>query len=214
MAVEVESYAGKDVTISIVPDRCIHSRNCVLGRPDVWVPNAEGPWVHPDAAPAETVAAIAESCPSGAIQYERHDGGPQEAAPLVNVVRIRENGPYAFHAELNVNGDTSSTRATLCRCGASRNKPYCDGSHHEAGFKATGEPATLEFEALSLRNGALTITPLSNGPLRASGALEICAGTGRTVTRVGNAFLCRCGGSSKKPFCDGTHQAIGFTDRQ
>ncbi|MGN6825929.1 CDGSH iron-sulfur domain-containing protein [Paucibacter sp. M5-1] len=213
MVAETEKYVGKEVTISIVPGRCIHSRNCVLGRPDVWVPNAEGPWVHPDAAPAETVAAIAQSCPSGAIQYERHDGGAEEAPPTVNTLRVRENGPYAFNADLNVNGDTSSMRATLCRCGASRNKPYCDGSHHEAGFKATGEPETIQSEALAVRNGPLTVVPIPDGPLKTSGALEICAGTGRTVSRVDVAYLCRCGGSSKKPFCDGTHKAIGFTDR-
>jgi CDGSH-type Zn-finger protein/uncharacterized Fe-S cluster protein YjdI len=209
----MEKYVGRDVTIEIVANRCIHSRNCVLGRPDVWIPNAEGPWVQPDAAPAETVAAIAQSCPSGAIQYQRHDGHANETAPLVNVVRIRENGPYAFHAEMSVGGDTSSYRATLCRCGASRNKPYCDGSHHEAGFQATGEPITIESDALKVRNGLVDVTPLPNGPLMVNGSLEVCSGTGRTVSRVGEAFLCRCGGSSKKPYCDGTHQVIGFKDR-
>jgi CDGSH-type Zn-finger protein/uncharacterized Fe-S cluster protein YjdI len=213
MAPEVEKYVGKDVTIDILAGRCIHSRNGVLGRPDVWVPNAEGPWVHPDAAPAETVAAIAQSCPSGAIQYRRHDGHSDESAPVVNVVRVRENGPYAFQAELSVGGDTSSYRATLCRCGASRNKPFCDGSHHEAGFKATGEPLTVESEALKVRNGPVEVTRTADGPLMVTGSLEICSGTGRTVSRVDKVFLCRCGGSSKKPFCDGTHQAIGFKDR-
>lgn len=208
-----EKYVGKNVSIDIVAGKCIHSRNCVLGRPDVWVPNAEGPWVHPDAAPAETVAAIAQSCPSGAIQYQRHDGQSDEMPPVVNLVRIRENGPYAFHAELSVSGDTSSYRATLCRCGASRNKPYCDGSHHEAGFKATGEPMTVDSEALNTRNGPVEVTPTADGPLKVTGALEICSGTGRTVSRVDTAFLCRCGASSKKPFCDGTHRAIGFKDR-
>jgi CDGSH-type Zn-finger protein/uncharacterized Fe-S cluster protein YjdI len=213
MSDNIETYAGKEVSIRIVAGRCIHSRNCVLGRPDVWEPNAEGPWVHPDAAPAETIAAIAQSCPSGAIQYTRHDGRQDEAPPVVNLVRIRESGPYAFHAELSVAGDTSSFRATLCRCGASRNKPYCDGSHHEAGFQATGEPATVDSEALGRRNGPVEVTPTPNGPLMVVGPVEVCAGTGRTVTRSEKVFLCRCGGSSKKPFCDGTHQHNGFRDR-
>jgi uncharacterized Fe-S cluster protein YjdI len=59
-----ETYPGKAVTITIHAGRCIHSRHCVLGRPEVWVANAKGPWVHPDAAPAEAVAAVAQSCPS------------------------------------------------------------------------------------------------------------------------------------------------------
>ena len=175
---ESETYEGEAVTITIRGARCIHSRNCVLGRPDVWVPNAEGAWVHPDAAPVDVVVAIAQSCPSGAIHYERHDGGTQEQAPMVNTVRLRENGPLAIHAELSVAGNKSSCRATLCRCGASRNKPYCDGSHHEAGFQATGEPATIDPEPLERRNGPVEVTPTPNGPLMVVGSVEVCSGTG------------------------------------
>jgi CDGSH-type Zn-finger protein len=169
--------------------------------------------VHPDAAPPETVAAIAQSCPPGALQYRRHDGHPDESAPVVNVVRIRENGPKAVYAELNIEGDTSSFRATLCRCSAARNKPYCDGSHHEAGFKVPGEPSTVESDALKVHNGQVKVIPTADGPLMVTVALEIFNGTGRAVTRAENAFLCRSGGSLKKPFCDDTHKATGFTDR-
>src|SRR6185437_4662950 len=96
---------------------------------------------HPDAAPTEEVVAIARACPSGAIRYERLDGGPQEEPPPVNLARVRENGPLAVHAALEIEGHAPELRATLCRCGASKNKPYCDGSHVAAGFQATGEPA-------------------------------------------------------------------------
>ncbi|RWP80676.1 MAG: iron-binding protein, partial [Mesorhizobium sp.] len=119
--------------------RCIHSRNCVLGDPHVFVPNAPGQWIHPEAASVEKIVAIAESCPSGAITYVRKDGGPQEQSPVVNTVRLRENGPLAVHAEIVLDGETSY-RATLCRCGASESKPFCDGSHNKSGFAATGEP--------------------------------------------------------------------------
>ena len=86
---------------------------------------------------------VAESCPSGAITYRRKDGGPAEAPPVVNTVRLRENGPLAIHAEIEIGGETL-LRATLCRCGASQNKPFCDSSHTKAGFAATGEPASKE----------------------------------------------------------------------
>src|SRR6185436_5707553 len=128
------------VTIRFEASKCIHSRGCVLGRPDVFVPNVQGEWIHPDAATVEEVAALAHSCPSGAITYLRRDGGPQEAAPVVNLVRVRENGPLAFHAQLELAGEPAALRATLCRCGQSSRKPYCDGSHASAGFAATGEP--------------------------------------------------------------------------
>jgi CDGSH-type Zn-finger protein len=102
-------------------------------------------------------------------------------------------------------------RATLCRCGASQNKPFCDGSHVALGFTATGEPATQPSELLAVRGGPLTVTPKANGPLALDGPLEICTGTGRTVVRLQGTKLCRCGASSRKPFCDGTHGKIGFT---
>ena len=175
----------------------------------VFLANTRGAWIHPEAAPLEQVVRVAHNCPSGAITYTRHDGGPQEQAPPVNVIRIRENGPYAVAADVSM-GDVTFTRATLCRCGKSKTKPYCDNSHRAAGFTATGEPETIDSDPLEFRGGTLVIEPLRDGPLQVMGNVEICSGTGRTVKRCQNARLCRCGGSSSKPFCDGTHARIGF----
>jgi CDGSH-type Zn-finger protein/uncharacterized Fe-S cluster protein YjdI len=206
----IEEARTPGVVLRFEGKRCIHSRQCVLGAPDVFLANVKGPWLHPEAVSVDEIAAIAQSCPSGAITYERVDGGPQEKAPKVNVVRIRENGPLAVQASLELEGRGSMFRATLCRCGASKNKPFCDGSHVTIGFTATGEPATVPTDPLEHRDGALRVLPLADGPLQVTGNLEICAGTGRTVKRVTSARLCRCGGSANKPFCDGTHVRIGF----
>jgi CDGSH-type Zn-finger protein/uncharacterized Fe-S cluster protein YjdI len=200
----------KDITLRFDSRRCIHSRHCVLGAPKVFLANVAGPWLHPEQVTVEQCVAIAHACPSGAITYERHDGGAQEAPPPVNVLRVRENGPYAIHAAIDLAGHGPTLRATLCRCGKSRNKPFCDNSHREAGFVASGEPATIEAEPLQSRDGTLRVMPVTDGPLQVTGNLEICSGTGRTVSRTVNARLCRCGGSGKKPFCDGTHTRIGF----
>lgn len=208
---DVEEVRGKRVLLKFEGRRCIHSRQCVLSRPDVFVPNVEGEWIHPDNATPEELAALAVSCPSGAIVAERLDGGPNEAAPIVNVARVRENGPLAIHAELQIEGEAPRFRATLCRCGASKSKPYCDGSHTAAGFQATGEPATAESKPLAARNGAVKVKPQKDGPLAVEGNLEITTGTGRTVNRVTKTWLCRCGQSAKKPYCDGTHTKVGFT---
>lgn len=208
---EIEQARGKRVLLKFEGRRCIHSRQCVLARPDVFVPNVKGEWIHPDNATPEELAALALSCPSGAITHERLDGGPGEAAPLVNVARVRENGPLALHGDLEIEGEAPRFRATLCRCGASKTKPYCDASHVAAGFQATGEPATQESQPLAERGGKLKVTPFKDGPLGITGSLEICTGTGRTVNRVTKTALCRCGQSSKKPYCDGTHSKIGFT---
>jgi CDGSH-type Zn-finger protein/uncharacterized Fe-S cluster protein YjdI len=207
---DVETIRGARIEIHYEGKRCIHSRHCVLDLPQVFLANTPGEWIRPDQTSPERLAAIAEKCPSGAIRYLRIDGGPQEPAPPVNTLHIRENGPLALHAPLVLRGAAVGYRATLCRCGRSNNKPYCDGSH--AGqFSASGEPATGEIAPLAVRDGPLQVQPLPNGPLEVSGNLEICAGTGRTVARVTEVRLCRCGGSRNKPFCDGTHLSNGFT---
>lgn len=211
MADKFEEVRGRQVVIRFEAGKCIHSRNCVLGRPDVFVPNVQGEWIHPDRATPEEVEELAHNCPSGAIQFERLDGRPGEQGPVVNTARVRENGPLALHAPLTVAGEAVGYRATLCRCGASKNKPYCDGSHTAAGFAASGEPATAESKPLPVRNGPVAITPIPNGPLKASGPLELVSGTGRTINRVMETFLCRCGQSANKPYCDGTHKKAGFT---
>jgi CDGSH-type Zn-finger protein/uncharacterized Fe-S cluster protein YjdI len=199
-----------EITLRFDTVRCIHSRRCVLSAPSVFLANVEGAWLHPETIPVERCAAVAQACPSGAITYERHDGGPQEQAPPVNVLTVRENGPYAVHAQIELAGRGQMFRATLCRCGQSANKPFCDNSHIRAGFAATGEPPTVDSDPLEARDGALLITPLVDGPLEVTGALEICSGTGRTVSRVETARLCRCGASATKPFCDGSHMRVGF----
>jgi len=89
-------------------------------------------------------------------------------------------------------------------------KPFCDSSHKQAGFAASGEPATGDVGALTARDGKLEIRPTPNGPLVVSGNVEICTGTGRTVARLTRTALCRCGQSANKPFCDGSHKTTGF----
>jgi CDGSH-type Zn-finger protein/uncharacterized Fe-S cluster protein YjdI len=210
MSDKTEEYRGPRIVVRFDPVRCIHSRNCVLGDPRVFVPNASGPWIHPEAAAAERVAELAHACPSGAITYERTDGAPGEQPPQVNAVRVLENGPLAFRAEMHFDGGGSALRATLCRCGASNHKPFCDGSHKTTGFFATGEPATQDSQALSQRGGALEVIPVLDGPLHVKGSVEVVSGTGRTINRVTEVWFCRCGGSAKKPYCDGTHKKNGF----
>lgn len=206
----VERVQGEKLELMFETRRCIHARFCVTGAPNVFLANVQGPWIHPDAMPVERVVEVAHACPSGAIRYRRVDGASDERAPPVNLAGVRERGPYAFRGELQIDGVASGFRATLCRCGASKNKPFCDGSHNAAGFDASGEPPSRETDALPIRDGVLAIDPEPNGPLAVRGNLEIISGTGRVVSRVTSARLCRCGGSANKPFCDGTHAKIGF----
>ena len=207
----VDEVEADKLTLLYEGKKCIHARFCVTGAPKVFLANVKGPWIDPDAMDVELLAGIAHACPSGAIRYRRKDGRPDETAPLVNLVAIREAGPYAVRAEMVLNGEPIGFRATLCRCGASQNKPFCDGSHHKAEFTATGEPPTgTQTAMLAVRDGPLAIDPQVDGPLQVRGNLEITSGTGRVVARAENCRLCRCGASNTKPFCDGSHARIGF----
>jgi CDGSH-type Zn-finger protein/uncharacterized Fe-S cluster protein YjdI len=206
----VDYVEGEKLTVLYEGKKCIHARFCVTWSPNVFLANREGPWIVPDAMDAERLVGVAHACPSGAIRYVRKDGRPDEAAPPVNLIMVREGGPYGVRADIRLDGKNAHYRATLCRCGASKNKPFCDGSHHEIGFAASGEPATGKADSLAVRDGPLAIDPEPDGPLQVRGNLEIVSGTGRRVACVTQARLCRCGGSANKPFCDNTHARIGF----
>ena len=208
----IEIVKGHEVTIHFDSQRCIHSRGCVLGHPEVYVPNVVGQWIHPDAATPDAVMRTAFNCPSGAIRVTLNDGSAtSDAPPLVNTLRVRENGPLAIEAELQIDGQAQlSPRATLCRCGQSTHKPFCDGAHVAAGFTATGEPTTKVAATLVARDGPVNVQPRPDGPLMLTGTLELVSGTGRTTDKVTQAFLCRCGESKNKPYCDGSHKGVGF----
>ncbi len=210
MSEGVEEYRGKHLMLRFEGSKCIHSRSCVLAQPGVYRANVEGPWIDPDGASVAAVVETAHACPSGAITYQRIDGGEDESAPRVNVARVRANGPMALHGALVIEGHGPAIRATLCRCGASKRKPFCDGSHADASFEATGEPATGKTDALEARDGELRVTPTTNGPLQVEGNLEVVSGTGRAILRTKKCWLCRCGSSKNKPFCDGSHNKVGW----
>ncbi len=207
----VERVEGREVTVIFDDARCVHARNCVLSHLEVFVPDVPGAWIFPDAARAEEVVRTGLNCPSGAIRVLRKAGAGSDGAPRVNTLRLRENGPLALEAVMTLRGEARhSPRAMLCRCGASAKKPYCDGSHVGVGFVASGEPAAQESAVLEGRDGVVALAPQPNGPLRLIGNIEVVSGTGRTVKRAKQLFLCRCGQSANKPYCDGSHTAAGF----
>lgn len=205
----IEANAGKQVSVLYEAKRCIWAHFCVTCGPRSFLGESTS-WIFPDEMDADRLVAVIHQCPSGALQYQRHDGKPDEAAPAINVVALREAGPYAVRGDIRIDGKSMKFRAALCRCGASKNKPFCDASHFGVNFSASGEPPSGATDMLAVRDGPLEIEPEVDGPLQIRGNMEIQSGTGRVVARITQARLCRCGGSATKPFCDGTHQRIGF----
>lgn len=199
-----------DLTIHFDGKRCIHARRCVLGLPGVFDPDAR-PWIQPGDTDADKIVDVIEACPSGALTYTRKSGAG-EALPETNTARLWENGPVEFSGDLRIPGHNPMTRAVICRCGRTGNPPFCDNSHRK-GFVATGIPPEDEKRdrPAEAPGGAVHITAQENGSIRVEGALEIIAQDGRRVARTEKTFLCRCGNSGSKPFCDGTHNKLGFT---
>ena len=98
----------------------------------------------------------------------------------------------------------------LCRCGNSKNKPYCDGQHEATGFRDDGKFVNPPASQDDLDNtGVLEIKVQANGPLIFRGATRIEDTQGKKIVRK-VAGLCRCQHSNNRPFCDGTHAKIGF----
>jgi CDGSH-type Zn-finger protein len=135
---ERKSYAGKRITIFDNRALCAHAGYCTDGLKSVFRMHEE-PWIDPNGAEAREIAATIAKCPSGALScaIDGVEAKPPQRPPLVTVT---DNGPYAITGGIELMGvrfgqGASTEHYTLCRCGQSKNKPFCDGSHWEAGFR-------------------------------------------------------------------------------
>ena len=202
---EVFTYDGRQADVSWHGALCIHVQECGRAKGELFV-GGRKPWCQPDLASMDEVMDVVSRCPTGALSVERKDGGPTESAEPENVVVVTNNGPLVVRGDLQIEGAPENApslkfRASLCRCGESKNKPFCDNSHEDAGFKEhgavgeTGEPVDS--------GGPLRIGKAPNGPLLFSGNFSIVSSGARVA-------LCRCGQSNNKPFCDGEHKKVGF----
>ncbi|WP_411893571.1 (4Fe-4S)-binding protein [Winogradskyella sp. A2] len=130
---KTKEYSNGEVTVVWEAKKCIHSAMCVKGSPNVFQPNAR-PWIKIDAASTEELVTTVKKCPSGALSFYMNDKKDKTAQKLETQVEVLENGPLLVYGTLNVthkDGTKESKNRTtaFCRCGASKNKPYCDGAH-------------------------------------------------------------------------------------
>jgi CDGSH-type Zn-finger protein/uncharacterized Fe-S cluster protein YjdI len=202
-------YKGDQITVTYDLARCIHAATCVKRLPAVFDVNKK-PWIQPDNASADDVAAVVERCPSGALHSSR-----AEAPPTESKVRIAADGPIYVDAKAKLKtlaGEVllEDTRLALCRCGQSKNKPLCDNAHIDAKFADPGSLGSPAGDGQDAEiEGELVIAAAPNGPLLLDGGCEIRGADG-AVHRSKKAALCRCGLSSNKPYCDGSHATGGF----
>ena len=138
-------------------------------------------------------------------------------------IRLSRNGPYLVTVDDLTNSKGERLRGSLgialCRCGASRNKPFCDSSHIRIGFSDDRRPDRTPAGGAETRHdqpephaaSAPGIRVSRNGPYEVQG-FDLDAENWPDGTTRERFFLCRCGGSKNKPFCDGTHRRIDFQD--
>ncbi len=209
----IRTYESDAIVIRYDVKRCIHAAECVKGLPRVFDPKRR-PWVDLSQANADEIANVVMACPTGALQYTRQDGGLEEVPPRANEVTVEADGPLYARGDLEIytpEGVSEQTRAALCRCGASHNKPFCDNSHLDVDFEDEGNFTVPNEPTTERRAGRLTIKPQPDGPLLLEGSFHLRSHDGEQSSHfTEQAWCCRCGQSQNKPFCDGSHNRVAF----
>jgi len=136
-----KDYRGKEITVHYNLGICSHDGACVRILPGVFNINNR-PWINPDNAELEKVIHVIKHCPSGALSYtvngekfiDYYEGEPK--------IKLASKGPLEVFGGIDLKDDQGSKPETydhyaLCRCGHSKNKPFCDGKHLKHKFSGS-----------------------------------------------------------------------------
>jgi uncharacterized Fe-S cluster protein YjdI len=136
-----KKYDNGEVTIVWKPNQCIHSTICFHGLGEVFNP-ANRPWITPENSTTEKIIEQIKKCPSGALSYYMNTDETKEEVKVEveTIVETVPNGPLMVFGNVSIKdssgGVTKKNKVTaFCRCGASSNKPFCDGSHKKIDFR-------------------------------------------------------------------------------
>lgn len=138
---KIKEYRTENITVVWKPESCIHSEKCFSGLPEVFNPNLR-PWVNTQGATEQEIMDQVNKCPSKALSYYKNDQVQNEITPAQSskaTIEVIKDGPILLYGDASVKynnkvHDKTDPVTAFCRCGASRNKPYCDGSHKKAEF--------------------------------------------------------------------------------
>lgn len=134
-------YPGKEITVHDNRRICSHAAECVNNLSSVFKLGSR-PWINPDGSKMNDIIEVVRRCPSGALSYSidgvEYRDPEEQRNPIVTVLK---NGPYHITGGIELIGENiqfgegaSKEHYTLCRCGASENKPFCDGAHKSSKF--------------------------------------------------------------------------------
>jgi uncharacterized Fe-S cluster protein YjdI/CDGSH-type Zn-finger protein len=138
---ESGAFEGSEITVYFDATRSVGVGESIAALPAVFDPTRD-PWIDPDQASADEVAGAVERDPSGALHYERRDGS-EERPPVPTRIDPQVDGALNVHGDLRIvleTGVLTETRASLCRCGRSGNKPFCDKTCERSGWSSTWHP--------------------------------------------------------------------------
>jgi len=142
-----KEYKTEDLIVYWTPSLCSHAGKCIHGLPEVF--NTEKrPWINMNGAKAEEIIKAIDTCPTGALQYRLTESSKVDPAiakgpgsidckseSFTNVqIKVANNGPFIVKGPVQLidfDGKLikESSQMVLCRCGLSKNLPFCDGSH-------------------------------------------------------------------------------------
>jgi len=133
-------YARPEIRVQWYASRCIHSAKCIQALPSAFDPQRR-PWVDVSGGDPDALANAVMQCPTGALKFERLDGGPQEPEPDSVTILPYKNGPYLVRGPIDIVDPVThevvrETRVALCRCGQSKHMPFCDNTHRAIGFRS------------------------------------------------------------------------------
>ena len=135
-----KKYTNGEVTIVWKPNECIHSTICFKGLGEVFDPRKR-PWIAPEGANTDKIIEQVKKCPSGALSYYlNRDADDKVKVEAETIVETMPNGPLLVYGNVTIkdkdgNLTQKNNVTAFCRCGASSNKPFCDGSHKKIGFE-------------------------------------------------------------------------------
>ncbi|MBN1970240.1 MAG: (4Fe-4S)-binding protein [Candidatus Delongbacteria bacterium] len=137
-------YNNGEIIVTWQPEKCNHSEVCFRTLPRVFKPRKR-PWVEIGGATSEVIIETVLACPSGALDLKFIDDQlklkyEKKGETMSVEIKMIKNGPFVVNGNITIKdgeGNILHTgeRSTLCRCGASKKMPLCDGNHRAIGFK-------------------------------------------------------------------------------
>jgi len=137
----VKTYEGREVNIHYARLLCSHAGECGARLSAVF--NTDNrPWIQPDNGTLEQIKEVVCACPSGALRYNLKGEEPQHLTPSDPSITVEKDGPYRVAGipleDQSASENGASDKYVLCRCGLSKNKPFCDGTHKDEGWSDQG----------------------------------------------------------------------------